>query len=508
MIMPWIALIDTGGQMKKHAIGLILVLIMSQADFAVNHAQAAATGCGQAQVEKLLGAPAPPGASASYIYPRSSVKPFYQWESNNGYCGETSLIMAGLNNGQWMSQYNARLICGAFFGYETNGYGASLEQAGTPLTKNFNQNAQLLIENPKSNVSGPYDFAHASLCGSNARLKMTTYPYTSGYKTANIGINGYKDYMSWIKSRVIAGDQVTIAVLFNGLDDPQYDHEVSVIKIGTNHSPTDPTYYADDVMYFDDHGAYTLIVNSQGVWDFTWNPSVPPGAGSDKSGCTPYVFAYSFGSLGKTRSAANASHAPAYSIVIPSNVATWTIAGNTSSSGTGTVTISGPHNYGFAVSGPADTQAVTKRIIVKILSTKRLVNGLWQSNPWDANSSPNAGNNYESPYIGAAVGSCDMGNCVTNTQPPAMEMTLQATVNSLQTGVAYNLYEYDFPTLTGADTGTAAALAVPTANFNANRGKATHMTSFTATGTTYTTPSLLRTSDQIIVFRAVAASAP
>jgi len=36
---------------------------------------------------------------------------FYQWANNNGYCGEVDLIQAGLNNGQWMSQYDARLVC-------------------------------------------------------------------------------------------------------------------------------------------------------------------------------------------------------------------------------------------------------------------------------------------------------------------------------------------------------------------------------------------------------------
>lgn len=89
-----------------------------------------------------------------------------------------------------------------------------------------------------------------------------------------------------------------------------------------------------------------------------------------------------------------------------------------------------------------------------------------------------------------------------------MEMTLQATVRGLTAGTSYVVYEYDFPTLTGADTGTAAALAIPTLDFNAQRAKATVATTFTATGATYTTASLTRTSDQIVVFRAVPANAP
>jgi hypothetical protein len=494
--------------MRSLIFGVILALALNGAELVGHPAAASAPACGQAQVEKLWGAPAPPGASAYYVLPRGAVTPFYQWESDNGYCGETSLMQAGMTNGQWLSQFNMRLVCGAFAGPETNGYGASLLQAGNPLTSKVNYNAQLLIESPGTGVSGPDDFAYAARCGSNARLSTTTYPYTTGYHAANTGIAGYRDYMSWVKAQVIAGNVVTLAVLYHGATDAQYDHEVTVLKIGTNHSPADATYYDDDVVYFDDHGAYTLTLSSKGKWVFAWNPSIPYGAGSDTVGCTPYVFAYTFAALANTRAGANASGAPAYSIITPNNVSISTGSGNTAGNGTGRVTISGPHNYGFAVSGPLDSQGVTKPVVLTILGTQTLTNGTWTANPWDANSTPAAGNNYEHPYIGGAVGACDKGTCVSNTQPAAMRMTLQATVSGLTPGVSYNLYEYDFSTQTGASTGVAAALAVPTGSFNANRALATVATTFTATGTTWTTAALARTSDQIVVFRAVAASAP
>jgi hypothetical protein len=73
-------------------------------------------------------------------------------------------------------------------------------------------------------------------------------------------------------------------------------------------------------------------------------------------------------------------------------------------------------------------------------------------------------------------------------------------VSGLTAGVPSN--EYDFPTLTGARTGTATTLAIPTSDFNANAAKATSRTPFTPTGSTYTF-ALTRTSDQIVVFRAV-----
>ena len=91
-----------------------------------------------------------------------------------------------------------------------------------------------------------------------------------------------------VKQRVIAGDTVAIAVLNNGGNDPQYDHEVTVSKIGTNHSPTDSTYYDDDVLYFEDHG----------------------------NGGASFNDGYTFSSLAQTRRSANSSNANIYSILI------------------------------------------------------------------------------------------------------------------------------------------------------------------------------------------------
>ena len=272
---------------------LAAVAVLAITAMLPHRAQATALGCGQAQVERLLGAAPPPGPTAYVIHTRKEITPFYQWESNDGYCGETSLISAGLIHGQWMSQFNARLVCGAFFGPESDHGGASLLQAGNPVRTQPNYNAQLLIESPGTGVSGDYDFAHAALCGANSRLLTLTYPYPTGYVSANVGMSGYQDYMRWIKAQVLAGNQVTVAVLFNGGTDAQYDHEVSVLEIGTNHSPQDAEYYDDDVLYFEDHGAYTLS-HRGGTWDFAWNPAVPPGAGANTVGCTPYVFAYRF----------------------------------------------------------------------------------------------------------------------------------------------------------------------------------------------------------------------
>jgi hypothetical protein len=136
------------------------------------------------------------------------------------------------------------------------------------------------------------------------------------------------------------------------------------------------------------------------------------------------------------------------------------------------------------------------------------VNGRWVANPADENSSPAAGYNYENPAIGSRSGQCERGNCATNTLPAAMQMRLQATVHGLTPGAAYHLYEYDFPTQTGAQTGYAAVLAIPASNFNMQSGKASHVTSFVALGADYVAGAVTRLSSEIVVFRAVPADAP
>jgi hypothetical protein len=435
-------------------------------------ARGAEPGCGQVLVD---GTTPPP--TRNMIMPRAPVTPFYQWESNDGYCGEVSLIQAGLANGQWMSQYNARLVCGSGLSQSgPNGAcGAHHMQA--------NYNAQLLIEDPAAGVSGPHIYADAAQCMANARLAGTRFPFAR----EPAGLDGYRSYMSWVKAQVIAGNQVTVAVLYAGGTDPQYDHEVSVLKIGTNHAADDPTSYDDDVLYFDDHGTYTLEGRN-----FTGNPAIPPGAGGDARGCTPYVFGYSFGSLAKTRAQANQIGAQGYSVVIPGNRVIHTATGG---NGYNTLPILGPRNYAFSVSGPADPNGETLPVTVSVVGPTRTGG---KANPRD----PIAGWNYENPMIGNST----TGNACTNVQPAAMtEVTLRVRASGLSVGKAYNLYEYAVKSAGGK--GDAAALPVPAANFNANAGFAARVIGFSATAQVFET-QVTTASDRIVAFRLVAADGP
>jgi len=463
----------------------IPALVLVNTIVAVPSIEAAESNCTQNRVD---GTTIPTTASYIYPYPApKSVVPFYQWENDNGYCGEVSMMQAGLNNGQWMSQFNARLVCGT---------GLSQSGPGSWCSSHKNlpdYNAQLLIEDPNTGVSGPNPYANAAACLANSRLSGTTYAYSTGFRSANLGLSGYQDYMSWVKSEVIAGHQVTVGVLVNGGTDPQYDHEVSVIMIGTNHATTDPTYYDDDVLYFDDHGGYTLLGSKLNKG----NPAIPYGAGTDTKGCTPYVFGYTFSSLPQTRKEANASSAQAYSIIIPGVYPTYTSTGEDGY--LGTIAITG-HNYGFSVSGAIDNSSGGPYLmpIQLIIPSATYTNNV--ANPQD----PVAGWQYENSMIGTDI----YGMSCTNTPPKywMVPLTLQVTVSGLIPGNQYNLYEYDFSGFNGSPTGSAAALAVPTGNFNTNRSGATR-TQFKATGTTYS-QTVTRTSNQIVVFRAVPTNAP
>jgi hypothetical protein len=488
----------------KRKCWLSLILVLTCLSPAQN-AEAEQKNCSQTEIDGTT-----PPATQYFIDPRVPVMPFYQWENNNGYCGEVAIMEAGLNNGQWLSQYNMRLVCGT--GLSQSGPNGFCAKHGVP-----NFNAQVLIENPDTGVSGPNRYAAAATCLANSRLHATTYDYTK----QEPGMAGYENYMQWIKAEVMRGHQVGIALLDGG-GDPQEDHEVSVVKIGTNHCLTaganqtcavfdNSRYYEDDVLYLEDHGADTAKPDT--------NPAIPPGAGST-TGCTPYLYGYTFKALARTEAEENqlSNRYPgqAYAIVIPGGAADatrfpWIYTG-TGGNGysarrgyEGDVRIRGPHNFAFSVWGPEDPSGVTLPVTLRIAGPTSTPRGL---NPLDP--VPGFGQDpinawYENPMIGKSVN----GNSCTNRLTGWMTIqNLEVTVSGLTAGVAYNLYEYLVPGLSTTQIGAQAALPVPVSDFNQQADLASSVTSFTATGPTYTENVGSISSSEVVVFRAVPVSAP
>jgi len=102
--------------------------------------------------------------------------PRVQWSEEGGYCGETSLVVAGLYYGQYCSQKTARRLAGG----------------------------ELLVG------------VNAKRAARAMRLKCVEWEGKP------------KPFQSWIKGHVREGHPVVIGVFLKGADDEEYDHLVVV----------------------------------------------------------------------------------------------------------------------------------------------------------------------------------------------------------------------------------------------------------------------------------------
>jgi hypothetical protein len=195
---------------------------------------------------------------ASRIH-RNAIPPRLQWNANSGYCGEVSLISAGLYYGQYMSQYEAR-ICAI---------------GNTPQDKG----EMLLGVNDR----------HAA-----SKMRLNSIEW-DGRKQRSTD-----QFLRWVKRHVACGFPVIIGVfnneylLYGNTDpeagDPQYDHIVPVVGIRSHHALSNRAYFGGDRLTFSDNG----------LW----------GDARDR----PYHFSYSFKGFPGSRQQANARNGPVYSL--------------------------------------------------------------------------------------------------------------------------------------------------------------------------------------------------
>jgi hypothetical protein len=213
----------------------------------------------------LIGpSPAAPVAPVTRYRVANPIPPRQQWNANYGYCGETSFISAGLNYGQYMSQYDARALA----------------------SKNIRQSlpaSQLLL--------GVNDVAAAKA------MRLTAVPFNTAQQTTTT------QFLTWTKTHVTAGNPVIMGVFTNerrfygatdpNAGDPEYDHIVTATGISSTRPLTAPAaYYPDDIITFTDNGLWTGTPN----------------------GLPQYVFSYALGSFAATRRQANAANGPVYSL--------------------------------------------------------------------------------------------------------------------------------------------------------------------------------------------------
>lgn len=180
-----------------------------------------------------------------------------QWFTNSGYCGEMSLISAGLYYGQYLSQYDVRALV---LDNQTDGtllLGVNASKAAHKMHLHYEDWDPELQENTEQ-------------------------------------------FLIWIKQMVVAGHPVAFGVyanqyIFNNdtnpnAGDPDYDHIVSTVFLSSEHFLTDPSYYEKDVVGFNDNGYFD-------------------------NGTTPvYFFTYTFQDFPKNRQEANRQSGPIYSL--------------------------------------------------------------------------------------------------------------------------------------------------------------------------------------------------
>ena len=249
----------------------------------------------------------------------NDIPPRFQWNHHGGYCGEVSLISAGLYYGQYVSQYTARC-------------------AGSGITTN----SQCICCSDQSNqvLLGANNMSKAAVAAGNMHLNYVVFP-------TEYNSQGTRDLLSWVKAYVLNGYPVAIGLyenqyLFYGdtnrhAGDPEYDHIVPVYGIESSDSAPPPlpppflTYVGTDKIYFSDNG----------LWGPVNDPVNPPNLPNPAD---PYTFSSTFDNFQATREEANSPDGMQYSLA-------------KSSASVGT--------YGIAITGIVDLDGFTIPIRVK-----------------------------------------------------------------------------------------------------------------------------------------------
>ncbi|KAJ3220697.1 hypothetical protein HK099_004098 [Clydaea vesicula] len=373
------------------------------------------------------------------------IQPFYQWFNNNGYSGEATLLQAFMNSGGWTSQVNIRSIASPRDG-STNGLSQlNLEDDGDLSVNNFGNAARY--------------------------LGLKAEAFNSSVQAS--GLPGYKEYMTWVKSEVLKGNQVAIGIID---DVAPYDLIVPVLKIETNFPAEDLVWYKcvikqyfsdhnrhdDDMLYFDDHGLYSgncAGKNSTLNCKFLLNNDIPHGA-TNHAGCTPFIYGHSFANLTLDKT----NNQRQFHILIPHE-------------GIG----SENKNFGYSISAALDPYKVTFPVHLQIID-----NG----NPWH----PIVGYNYEAPLIG------DLEKLTFNEAlPPPQNFKFLVSVKNLTIGEDYYLLRFE-PKV--KERPIFGSLEVPTFNFNKNHHKAASVLKFTAKKSFFKM-TYNATSDSTFVFRCI-----
>lgn len=165
--------------------------------------------------------------SAKQYIVQNDYAPRIQWDANQGYCGELSLLTFGLSNGQYLSQYDARVaVCG-------KGSQSTCQMLVGENDVRGANNMHYVNEEWNSDSGGPQEF-----------LMWTKKHIAAGH----LVIGGvYDNYCT------AADDNADDGICGSDKGSAEYDHIVNFIGFTSRRPITDSNYYSDDELIIDDH---------------------------------------------------------------------------------------------------------------------------------------------------------------------------------------------------------------------------------------------------------------
>jgi hypothetical protein len=378
--------------------------------------------------------------------------PRLQWTANNGYCGELSLITAGMRFGQYYSQFDVRAAVAAT---QKGPNGCVGTQCQPDPTATAPQQQQLLV--------GVNDMSTATALNLAAR-------WYSGTGDSRPGGNRHvEDFLTWVKAQVRKGYSVSFGVydatFWQVPNTPAgqltYDHIVSVYSVSSNYDDTD--YHDTDVLTFSDHGLYSGGVPGQAGYSAQ---SVKVSAST-----TVPLWSFRFGDpIVQTRVGCNSQNVYPYCVPAP---------GNVTSGG----------NWAIAYLGSMDNQTYP----VSLSTTVNNEGGM--DGTRDSNVCPGG----KAPDYTCCNGCMPEGSY---ERPPssAVQQPLTVTIRGLTAGVQYNLYRFNsWQMLPPTNPPTPMDFSLTS--------KAVQKTLFVPTGATYSTTYVATLGEQVI-FRAGLANLP
>ena len=378
--------------------------------------------------------------------------PRLQWTANNGYCGEMSLITAGMRFGQYYSQYDVRNVVALT---QKGPNGCTGTQCQSDPTATAPQQQQLLV--------GVNDMSTATA------LNLASRWYSGTGDSRPAGNRHTEDFLSWIKAQVRMGYSVSFGVydasFWQVPNTPAgqltYDHIVSVHSLSSNFDDTD--YHADDVLTISDHGLYSGGVPGQGGYSAQ---SVKSSAST-----TLPLWKFQFGEpIVHTRVGCNRQTLYPYCVPNP---------GNITSGG----------NWAIAYLGSLDNQTYPVSLSTAVNSEGGM-DGTRNSTFCPGGASPDY----------TCCNGCMPEGSYERPPSSTVQQPLTVTVRGLTPGVQYYLYRFNsWQMLPPTNPPTPMNFRVTS--------KAAQTTLFVPSGTTYSTTYIAALGEQVI-FRAGLANLP